>query len=60
VRPFAQNPGVFAVLGASAYTVNYLAGRLEDKGHSHWAEAVRLLAIGVHVGAGAHALALEH
>jgi hypothetical protein len=60
VRPFAQNPGVFAVLGASAYTVNYLAGRLEDKGHSRWAKAVRLLAIGVHVGAGAHAPALEH
>lgn len=60
VRPFAQNPGVFVVLGASAYTVNYLAGRLEDKGHSRWAKAVRLLAIGVHAGAGAHTLALEH
>lgn len=60
VRPFAHNPGIFVVLGASAYTVNYLAGKLEDKGHSRWAKAIRLFAIGVHAGAGTHALTLEH
>lgn len=60
VRPFARNPGIFVALGASAYTVNYLASRLENRGHTRWARALRLFAIGVHAGAGAHALALEH
>jgi|SRR5690242_12399313 len=58
-RPFARNPGLFVVMGASAYSVNYFARRLEDRGHRRWATAFRILVIGMHVGAGAHALALE-
>ena len=60
VRPFAHNPGVFVALGASAYSINYLAGKLANGGHRRWATALRVFAIGVHAGAGAQALALEH
>jgi hypothetical protein len=60
VRPLARNPGVFVALGASAYGVNYFARRLENSGHHRWATALRVLAIGVHAGAGVQALALEH
>jgi hypothetical protein len=60
VRPFARNPSVFVVLGASAYAVNYLARKLQNRGHRRWATALRVLAIGVHAGAGAQALALDH
>jgi hypothetical protein len=60
LRPFAGNPSVFVVLGGSAYAVNYFAHKLQDRGYRRWAIALRLLAIGVHAGAGAHALALEH
>lgn len=60
VRPFARNPGVFVALGGSAYAVNFLARRLESHGHRRWAKALRVVAIGVHAGAGAHALALDH
>lgn len=60
VRPFARNPSVFVALGASAYAVNFFARKLENHGHRRWATALRVLAIGVHVGAGAHALALDH
>ncbi|MEJ2010206.1 MAG: hypothetical protein P8Z30_18965 [Acidobacteriota bacterium] len=60
VRPFAHNPSIFFALGASAYSVNYLAGKLENSGHHRWAKVLRVLAIGAHVGAGAQALALEH
>lgn len=60
VRPFAHNPGVFVVLGASAYAVNYFARKLRERGRRRWAKALRVLAIGVHVGAGAQALAQEH
>lgn len=60
VRPFARNPGIFVVTGASAYSVNYIAHRLETGGHHRWATAFRILAIGVHAGAGARALTLEH
>ena len=58
VRRFAGNPGVFVALGASAYAVNYFARRLDNRGHHGWAKALRLFAIGAHVGAGAQALAL--
>lgn len=60
VHPFARNPGVFITLGASAFAVNYFARKLESRGHRRWGEGLRLLAIGVHVSAGAHALALDH
>ncbi len=60
VRPFARNPGIFVALGASAYAVNYLAGRLQSHGHAKWATALRLVTIGTHVGAGAYAVALTH
>jgi hypothetical protein len=60
VRPFARNPSVFVVAGARAYTVNYFARRLKNRGHHRWATALRILAIGVHAGAGAQALALGH
>lgn len=60
VRPFAHNPGIFVVLGASAYSINYLAGRLENGGHHRWATVLRVVTISMHVGAGAEALALEH
>ena len=60
VRPFARNPGVFAVLGASAYAVNYFAGKLKKQGHPRWAKALQVIAIGSHTGAGAYALGLEH
>lgn len=60
VRPFARNPSVFVALGGSAYAINYLARKLERRGHRRWAVALRVFAIGVHVGAGAHALALDH
>lgn len=59
VRPFARNVGIFGVAGASAYAVNYFARKLSDRGHRRWATALRILAIGVHAGAGAHALALR-
>lgn len=60
VRPFARNPSVFITLGASALAVNYFARRLESRGHRRWGEGLRLLAIAVHVSAGAHALTLDH
>ena len=60
VRPFAHNPCIFLALGASAYSVNYFAGKLENSGHHRWATVLRVFAIGVHAGAGAQALALEH
>src|SRR5574337_702946 len=50
VRPFARNPGIFVALGASAYTVNYIARKLENDGHPRWATALRVIAIGVHAG----------
>jgi len=60
VRPFARNPGIFVALGASAYAVNYIAHKLENDGHPRWATTLRVFAIGVHAGAGAQALALDH
>lgn len=60
VRPFAKNPGVFFVLGVSAYSVNYLANRLQESGHHRWATVFRVLVIGVHTGAGIQNLALVH
>jgi len=60
VRPFARNPGIFVALGASAYAVNYIARKLGNSGHPRWATTLRVLAIGVHAGAGAQALALNH
>jgi len=60
VRPFARNPGIFVALGASAYAVNYIAHKLQNGGHPRWATTLRVLAIGVHAGAGAQALALDH
>lgn len=59
VRPLAGNPSIFVALGASAYAVNYLARKLEGRGHRRWATALRLFAIGVHASAGVHALTLE-
>ena len=59
VRPFARNPGIFVALGASAYAVNYLAHKLDQDGHRRWSKALRIVAIGVHAGAGAQALALN-
>jgi len=59
VRPFAGNPSIFLALGAGAYAVNYFAGRLKARGHPKWATALRVIAIGTHAGAGAHALALD-
>jgi len=60
VRPFARNPGIFVVAGASAYAVNTIAHRLENRGHSRWAKALRIIAIGAHAFAGAHAVAADH
>jgi len=60
VRPFARNPGIFVALGASAYGVNYIAGKLQKQGHPKWAKALKIVAIGTHTGAGAYALALDH
>ena len=60
VRPLARNPGIFVGLGASAYSVNYLARRLKNSGHGHWAKALRILAICAHTSAGVQALALAH
>ncbi|MGA8184307.1 MAG: hypothetical protein WB819_11780 [Terriglobia bacterium] len=60
VRPFARNPGIFFVAGASAYAVNTLSQRLKNNGHSRWAKALRVVAIGAHVFAGAHAVAADH
>lgn len=60
VRPLAGNAGVFVVLGASAFAVNYFARRLDNRGHHGWAKVLRLCAIGAHAGAGVQALALEH
>lgn len=60
VRPFARNPGVFAVAGASAYAVNYLAHRLENQKHPRWAKTLKVIAIGAHTFAGAHAVAAHH
>jgi hypothetical protein len=57
VRPFARNPGIFVALGASAYAVNYLAGRLKSSGHPKWATALRVISIGAHTSAAAQALA---
>ena len=59
VRPVARNPGIFVALGASAYGVNYLAGKLKKQGHPKWAKALKIIAIGVHTGAGVQALALQ-
>lgn len=60
MRPFVRNPGIFVVAGASAYTVNSIAHRLKSRGHSRWAKAVRITAIGAHAFAGAHAVAADH
>ena len=60
VRPLAGNAGVFVALGASAFAVNYLAHRLDNRGHHGWAKVLRFLAIGAHAGVGVQALALEH
>ena len=57
VRPFARNPGIFVMAGASAYAVNYFAHGLENSSHPRWAKALRIVAIGVHTFAGAHAVA---
>ena len=59
LRPVARNAGVFVVMGASAYAVNYFARRLSNRGHHRWATALRIFAIGMHAGAGAKALALR-
>lgn len=60
VRPLAGNAGVFVALGASAFAINYFAHRLGNHGHRGWAKALRLFAIGAHVGAGVQTLALAH
>jgi hypothetical protein len=59
VRPFARNAGIFFMAGASAYAVNYFAHRLEKQSHPRWAKALRIVAIGVHTFAGAHAVAAD-
>lgn len=60
IRPVARNPGIFFVAGASAYAVNALAQRLENTRHRRWAKTLRIIAIGAHVFAGAHAVAADH
>ena len=60
IRPFSRNPGIFVVAGASAYAVNTLARKLENRRHPRWAKALRVISIGVHVFAGAHAVAADH
>jgi hypothetical protein len=60
IRPFARNPSIFVVVGASALTVNYFAGKLKKRGHPKWAKALQVLTIGAHAGAGAYGLALQH
>lgn len=60
LRPLGRNPGVFVLLGAGAYSVNYLARKLENRGHRRWAKAVRVLVIGVHAGAGVQNLVRVH
>lgn len=60
VRPFANNPGIFVALGASAYGINYFAEKLENSGHHRWATVLRVFAIGVHAGAGVQNLARVH
>jgi Domain of unknown function (DUF5658) len=60
VRPFAHNSGIFVMAGASAYAVNYFAHRLKNRRHPRWAKALRVIAIGMHVYAGAHAVAADH
>jgi hypothetical protein len=59
VRPFARNAGIFVMAGASAYAVNYFAHRLKNQSHPRWAKALRIVAIGVHTFAGAHAIAAD-
>jgi|GEM_PF-2437755 len=59
VRPFARNSGIFIMAGASAYAVNYFAHRLKNQSHSKWAKALRIVAIGMHAFAGAHAVAAD-
>lgn len=59
VRPFARNSGIFVMVGASAYAVNYFAHRLENNSHPRWAKGLRVMAIGVHAFAAAHAIAAE-
>ncbi len=59
VRPIARNPGIFVALGASAFSVNYLAGKLKQDGHPHWAKFLKIVAIGAHAGAAAKALSLQ-
>ena len=60
VRPFARNSGIFVMAGASAYAVNYFAHRLKNRSHPRWAKALRIIAIGAHAYAGAHAVAADH
>ena len=60
VRPFARNPSIFVMAGASAYGVNYFAHRLESGSHRRWAMALRIIAIGIHTFAGAHAMTAEY
>lgn len=60
VRPLAHNAGIFVLLGASAYGINYFADKLEDDGHHRWANVLRVMVIGVHAGAGAQNLARFH
>lgn len=60
VRPFASNPSIFVVLGASAYGVNYVAGKLKKRGHPRWAKVLRVVSVGAHAGAGVQALAVQH
>lgn len=60
VRPFAKNPGIFFMAGASAYAVNYFAHRMENQRHPRWAKALRIVAIGVHTFAGVHAVGADH
>lgn len=59
LRPLARNSGVFVMLGAGAFAVNYFAHRLENESHPRWGKALRVMAIGVHTFAGAHAIAGE-
>ena len=60
MRPFARDPSIFVVVGASAYAVNYFAGKLKKRGHPRWAKALKVIVIGAHSGAGAYGLALVH
>ncbi len=60
MRPFARNPSVFVAVGASAFTVNYFAGKLKKRGHPRWAKVLKIVVIAAHTGAGVQALRLQH